>query len=55
MTSLVAIPLTTLTIYFSLGIYAGIPWCIPVVEALIWCQNEMMKWVASLPGAYIML
>ena len=55
LTSLVAIPLTTLIIYFSLGIYAGIPWCIPVVEALIWCQNEMMKWVASLPGAYIML
>ncbi|MBR5577101.1 MAG: ComEC/Rec2 family competence protein [Bacteroidaceae bacterium] len=53
LTSLVAIPLTTLIIYFSIGIYAGMPWCIPVVKWLIWCQNEVMKLVSSMPGAYI--
>jgi competence protein ComEC len=55
LTSLVAIPLTTLIIYFSLGIYAGIPWCIPVVEWLIWCQNKLMELVSTMPGAYIEL
>lgn len=52
-TSLVAIPLTTLIIYSSLGLYAGWAWCIPVVEWLIWCQNAIMEFVAGLPGAYI--
>ena len=55
LTSLVVIPLTTLIIYFSIGIYAGMPWCIPVVKWLIWCQNEVMKLVSSMPGAYIEL
>ena len=55
LTSLVSIPLTTLTIYFSIGIYAGIPWCIPVAEWLLWCQNEVMELVSNLPGAYIEL
>ncbi len=53
LTSLVAIPLTTLTIYFSIGLYAGMHWCIPVVEGLIWCQNGVMRFIAGLPGAYI--
>ena len=55
LTSLVAIPLTTMIIYFSIGIYAGIPWCIPVVEWLIWFQNKVMEMVSNLPGAYIEL
>ena len=55
LTSLVAIPLTTLIIYCSMGLYAGWTWCVPVVEGLVWCQNEVMRLVASLPGAYIEL
>lgn len=54
-TSLVAIPLTTLIIYFSIGIYIGLPWCIPVVEWLIWFQNRVMEMASNLPGAYIEL
>ena len=52
-TSLAAIPLTTLIIYFSLGLYAGWAWCIPIVEWLINCQNMLMKFVGGLPGAYV--
>ena len=52
-TSLMAIPLTTLIIYFSLGIYAGFGWCIPVVEWLVGCQNMIMEFISTLPGAYI--
>jgi hypothetical protein len=32
-----------------------LPWCIPVVEWLIWCQNRVMEMVSNLPGAYIEL
>ena len=53
LTSLAAIPLTTLIIYFSIGIYAGMPWCIPIVEILIKCQNMVMEFTGNLPGAYI--
>ena len=53
LTSLVAIPLTTLIIYFSIGIYAGMTWCIPIVEILIKCQNMVMEFTGNLPGAYI--
>lgn len=52
-TSLVAIPLTTLIIYFSLGLYAGWMWCVPAVELLVRCQNRVMELVACLPGAYV--
>ncbi len=52
-TSLVAIPLSTLIIYFSLGLYAGWTWCIPVVEFLVKCQNVVMEFVGHLPGAYV--
>ncbi len=54
-TSLLAIPLSTLVIYASLGLYVGCTWLIPVVEFLLWCQNEVMTYVASLPGAYVEL
>ncbi len=54
-TSLLAIPLSTLIIYFSLGLYAGWTWCIPVVEFLVECQNAVMEFVGHLPGAYIEL
>ena len=53
LTSLAAIPLTTLIIYFSIGIYAGMPWCIHIVEILIRCQNMVMEFTGNLPGAYI--
>ncbi len=53
LTSLLAIPLTTLIIYFSLGLYAGCGWCIPVVEGLVCCQNQVMEMVARLPGSYV--
>ncbi len=53
LTSLVAIPLSTLIIYFSLGLYGGWTWCIPVIEWLVWCQNKAMEFVGQLPGAYV--
>ena len=53
LTSLAAIPLTTLIIYFSIGIYAGMPWCTPIVETLLRCQNMVMEFTGNLPGAYI--
>ncbi|MCM1516316.1 MAG: ComEC/Rec2 family competence protein, partial [Paraprevotella sp.] len=52
-TSLVAIPLTTLIIYCGLGLYAGWAWCVPVAEWLVECQNMIMEFVSQLPGAYI--
>lgn len=52
-TSLAAIPLTTLIIYSSMGLYAGCTWCIPLVEWLVRCQNMFMELVGGLPGAYI--
>ena len=55
LTSLVAIPLTTLVIYSSMILYAGGTWIAPLVEWLIGIQNDFMQWVSTLSGAYIVI
>ena len=55
LTSLVAIPLTMMIIYASIGVYAGCVWMVVPLEALISLQNRFMSIMANLPGAYIVL
>ena len=55
LTSLIAIPLTSLAIYLSLGVYAGCGWCVPILEYVIYFQNSIMAFISKLPGAYITL